>query len=375
MKDITEAFAVLKAIAERERPEIVSFGDSETMHATGIVGWLRGDGRWKLLDGFDPAMSYPERLEIRRQALMSDLFITGVNAISMEGSLHWLDKVGNRIAPVAFGPRKVVIVAGRNKIVADRAQAEERIRTIAAPGVPHAVRPDGRMLGLQLARPRVQHAYGDDAVLARRAHAGRADRSGTGTLTNTGRMKAIRYIAILILAAALAACGEKSEPYYTTSYPVSRVEATVTLGAAATATAEDEPEPEPEPDPDPDPEPEPEPDPVIEAIRADVLAEAPVQAGGGYVLEFLYHNSGWLYITPAPDAAPITGSFNKEPDKPDQLRFFYEDADYTYAVSYYSEEGKSLTLLTVDLTAKYQALYPTAGITKVERLEYTTHPF
>ena len=133
MKDTTEAFAVLKAIAERERPEIVSFGDSETMHATGIVGWLRGDGRWKLLDGFDPAMSYPERLEIRRQALMSDLFITGVNAISMEGSLHWLDKVGNRIAPVAFGPRKVVIVAGRNKIVADRAQAEERIRTIAAP--------------------------------------------------------------------------------------------------------------------------------------------------------------------------------------------------------------------------------------------------
>lgn len=68
-------------------------------------------------------------------------------------------------------------------------------------------------------------------------------------MTNTGRMKAIRYIAILILAAALAACGEKSEPYYTTSYPVSRVEATVTLGAAATATAEDEPEPEPEPRP------------------------------------------------------------------------------------------------------------------------------
>lgn len=78
-------------------------------------------------------LGYPERLEIRRQALMSDLFITGVNAISMEGSLHWLDKVGNRIAPVAFGPRKVVIVAGRNKIVADRAQAEDRIRTIAAP--------------------------------------------------------------------------------------------------------------------------------------------------------------------------------------------------------------------------------------------------
>lgn len=64
---------------------------------------------------------------------MSDLFITGVNAVTEQGTLHWLDKVGNRIAPVAFGPRKVIIVAGRNKIVADRDEAEERIRRIAAP--------------------------------------------------------------------------------------------------------------------------------------------------------------------------------------------------------------------------------------------------
>lgn len=133
VKDRAEAFAALKAAVEAEHPQVVSFGDSETMHATGIIEWLRGDGRYTLLDGFDPGLSYPERLEVRRQALMSDLFITGVNAITAEGTLHWLDKVGNRIAPVAFGPRKVLIVAGRNKIVADRNQAEERIRTIAAP--------------------------------------------------------------------------------------------------------------------------------------------------------------------------------------------------------------------------------------------------
>ena len=64
MKDTTEAFAVLKAIAERERPEIVSFGDSETMHATGIVGWLRGDGRWKLLDVAYAAKRYGCRATI-----------------------------------------------------------------------------------------------------------------------------------------------------------------------------------------------------------------------------------------------------------------------------------------------------------------------
>lgn len=132
-KDAQEAFERLRAAVEAEMPELVSFGDSMTMRDTGIVEWLRRDGRWRLLDGFDASMPRPERLEIRRQALLSDLFVTGINAVTEEGTLHWLDMVGNRIAPVAFGPRKVVIVAGRNKIVADRAQAEDRIRTIAAP--------------------------------------------------------------------------------------------------------------------------------------------------------------------------------------------------------------------------------------------------
>ena len=106
VRDTDEAFAVIKAAVETERPETVSFGDSMSMRATGVIEWLRGDGRYRLLDGFDPAMTYPQRLEIRRQALMSDLFITGVNAVTAEGTLHWL---------------------------ANRDEAEERIRTIAGP--------------------------------------------------------------------------------------------------------------------------------------------------------------------------------------------------------------------------------------------------
>lgn len=133
VKDTAEAFAVIKAAVEEERPQLVSFGDSMSMRATGIIEWLRENERFRLLDGFDPAMPRSERLEIRRRALMADLFITGVNAVTEQGTLHWLDKVGNRIAPVAFGPRKVILVAGRNKIVADRDRAEERIRSTAAP--------------------------------------------------------------------------------------------------------------------------------------------------------------------------------------------------------------------------------------------------
>lgn len=131
--DTDEAFAIIREVIEAESPKIVSFGDSMSMRATGIIDWIRADGRFTLLDGFDPSMPRPERLEIRRQALMSDLFITGINAVTEQGTLHWLDMVGNRIAPVAFGPRKVILVAGRNKIVANRDEAEERIRRIAAP--------------------------------------------------------------------------------------------------------------------------------------------------------------------------------------------------------------------------------------------------
>ena len=81
-----------------------------------------------MLDGFDASMPRPERLEIRRQALLSDLFVTGINAVTEEGTLHWLDMVGNRTAPVIFGPRRVVLLAGRNKIVDTQADAERRAR-------------------------------------------------------------------------------------------------------------------------------------------------------------------------------------------------------------------------------------------------------
>ena len=118
-----EAFEIMKRTIGEEKPQLVSFGDSMTMRATGIIEWLRADSRWTLLDGFDASMPRPERLEIRRQALLCDLFVTGINAVTEQGTLHWLDMVGNRIAPVAFGPRKVILVAGRNKITASREEA------------------------------------------------------------------------------------------------------------------------------------------------------------------------------------------------------------------------------------------------------------
>lgn len=183
-------------------------------------------------------------------------------------------------------------------------------------------------------------------------------------------MKALKYITAFFLPALLAACGEKSEVFYTTSYPVVRVEAVVTLAASApTATAADEPE-----DPDPG-EPEPE-NPLIREIADHVVANAPVGAGGSYELYFSLHNGGRLQVRPSADAEPVGGAFIKEPDKPDQLRFLYGDEAYTCTASYYVEEGDiSRVMLSTDLTEQYKALYPAAEITQVVRREYTSHPY
>ena len=131
--DAPEAGKIIRALIRELSPESISFGDSETLFAAGVIDELRRTKDPRLIDGFDRSMPRPERLEIRRQALLVDLFLTGINAVTMDGHLHWLDMIGNRVAPVIFGPRHVILIAGRNKIVGNDDEARARIRQIAAP--------------------------------------------------------------------------------------------------------------------------------------------------------------------------------------------------------------------------------------------------
>lgn len=77
VKDAEAAFALMKAVVEAENPQLVSFGDSMTMRGT---GHRRVAAEQRAADagstGFDASKPYEERLEIRRRALLSDLFIT-----------------------------------------------------------------------------------------------------------------------------------------------------------------------------------------------------------------------------------------------------------------------------------------------------------
>ena len=110
----------------------IGLGDSYTMHEIGIIEKLES-GSYNLLNPWRKGITRPESLDLRRKALTSDIFLTGTNAITMDGKLVSTDGLGNRVAGIIFGPQKVIIAAGVNKIVTNVEEAIARIKNIAAP--------------------------------------------------------------------------------------------------------------------------------------------------------------------------------------------------------------------------------------------------
>ncbi len=113
--------------------QTVSWGDSETMKATGVPEKIREYPDIVTIETFGEKMSRPQKIYQRRQALLCDLFLTGSNAITQQGQLVNLDMIGNRVSGITFGPKNVVLFIGINKITPNLEAAMHRIRTIAAP--------------------------------------------------------------------------------------------------------------------------------------------------------------------------------------------------------------------------------------------------
>lgn len=111
--------------------DLVGFGDSLTLKQLGIKKILKERGNI-LLDTIIER-SIEQKIDVMRKTLHSDVFLTGCNAITLEGELINTDGAGNRVAAMIFGPKKVIVVVGENKIVKDSKEAIERIRKIAAP--------------------------------------------------------------------------------------------------------------------------------------------------------------------------------------------------------------------------------------------------
>ena len=110
----------------------VGAAGSVTIREIGILDQLETKGH-TLYDHWKPGIPKESMLGVRRSQMTSDLFLGSVNAITMNGELVNIDGMGNRVNATNFGPNKVILVAGYNKIVADVQGAIKRIKNVAAP--------------------------------------------------------------------------------------------------------------------------------------------------------------------------------------------------------------------------------------------------
>lgn len=110
----------------------LGIGGSLTLREIGLLAKLKEKGL-TLYDHNDPSYTPAEKTEQRYKQLSSDIFLASSNAITLKGELVNIDGIGNRVASMTFGPQKVIIVAGINKVVRDIEEGLQRIRMYAAP--------------------------------------------------------------------------------------------------------------------------------------------------------------------------------------------------------------------------------------------------
>ena len=110
----------------------IGFGGSITVRSLGIVELLK-DKNVEILDHWKQGLTKEEINEIRFRQLTCDLFLSSSNAITAKGEIINVDGKGNRTNSTTYGPKKVIIIAGFNKIVPDINAGLERVKNIAAP--------------------------------------------------------------------------------------------------------------------------------------------------------------------------------------------------------------------------------------------------
>jgi len=110
--------------------QTVAFGGSVTLQEMGAYEALKDRGQKVLWHWRTPAEDIPKLL---RDGMFADVYLTSSNAVIEDGKLLNIDGTGNRVASMIFGPPRVIVIAGRNKLAPDYDSALERIKTVACP--------------------------------------------------------------------------------------------------------------------------------------------------------------------------------------------------------------------------------------------------
>ena len=112
--------------------ETYGFGGSDTTRSLGVLEELKARGK-TIYDHWRKGLTGEEDLYIRLHQGRCECFFCSANAISASGEVVNVDGIGNRTNAMTFGPKKVVIVAGMNKVTQDLESALRRVREVAAP--------------------------------------------------------------------------------------------------------------------------------------------------------------------------------------------------------------------------------------------------
>ena len=127
----TREEALKKALEWIPEGATVGWGGAMSAQQIGLMDRLHA-GNYRVIDR-DKTTSMEERQAAMKQCLLADVFITGANAIALDGQMVNIDGIGNRVAAIVYGPDSVIVVAGVNKIVDTLEDAVRRARTVAAP--------------------------------------------------------------------------------------------------------------------------------------------------------------------------------------------------------------------------------------------------
>ena len=111
----------------------VNFGGTASVLQSGVVPMLQKLPGAEVLPTWDPQYAPAERNRLRRERFICELYLCSSNAVTMAGQLVNLDGTGNRVASITYGPEKVVLFVGRNKLCETLDVAIDRVRALAAP--------------------------------------------------------------------------------------------------------------------------------------------------------------------------------------------------------------------------------------------------
>lgn len=123
--------ALTKALELIPKGASVGWGGALSAQQIGLLDALNG-GQYQAIDR-DKAETPEEREKAMKRCLLADVFITGANALSLDGQMVNIDGNGNRVAAIVYGPESVVVIAGMNKVTDTLEDAIRRARTVAAP--------------------------------------------------------------------------------------------------------------------------------------------------------------------------------------------------------------------------------------------------